>query len=155
MGSIQGNFRYSFYLLFEGYIEAQSSFVQDFDLLLERFARNIGDAGVVVRPFLGNLEATRTHILNKDWTREENMEFRNTPGLLVLDKDFDIFNPREHRWMYLNFGGKVYDSPVPIREYEDILDELADVVSDPESDFLEEALPIIRKFKIGWCSRNF
>ncbi|MHA1280644.1 MAG: hypothetical protein ACTSQ8_26095 [Candidatus Helarchaeota archaeon] len=155
IGSLQGNFRYSFYLLFEDYIEAQSLFVKDFDLLLERFARNIGDTGVVVRPFLGDLEATRIHILSKDWTREEKFEFRNTPGLLVLDKDFDEFDPREHRWLYLNFSGKVYDSPVPIHEYEDILAELADNVSNPESDFFEEALPIIRKLKLAGVAEIF
>lgn len=62
IGSVQGNSRYSFYLLYEDYIEAQSEFAQDFDLLLERFARNIGHSGVVVRPFLGDVEATKSHI---------------------------------------------------------------------------------------------
>ena len=74
---------------------------------------------------------------------------------MVLDKDFDEFNPREHRWLYLNFGGKVYDSPVPINEYEDILAELAEIISNPESDFFEEALPVIRQLKLASVAEIF
>ena len=154
-GSIKGNFRYSFYLLYEDYIEVQKPFSRDFDLLLERFARNMGDYGVVVRPFLGDIETARSHILEKPWTEHEKKELRKTPGLLVIDRDFDEFNPREHRWLYLNFGGRIYDTPVPIDEYEDILSDLAEIVSNPDSDFFKDALPVIRKLKMSGLAEIF
>jgi len=154
-GSIQGKFRYSFFLLFEDYIQAQSSFAREFDLRLERFARNLRDDGVVVRPFLGDIERTRSDILSKNWTEKEKNQFRNTPGLLVIDTDFDEFNPREHRWLYLNFGGQIFDSPVEIDEYKDILESLAEIVANPEGDFFKEALPIVRKLKLASVAEIF
>lgn len=154
-GSVQGNFRYSFYLLFEDYIQVQSSFVKEIDLLLERFARNLGDTGVVVRPFTGDIETAKGDILSKKWTHDEKEELKNTPGLLVIDKDFDEFNPREHPWLYINFGGKVFDSPVTIDEYSGILATLVDIVSNPESDFFDEALPVVRKLKLSRAAEIF
>lgn len=154
-GSVQGKFRYSFFLLYEDYIEAQSSFVREIDLLLERFARNMGDDGVVIRPFLGDIEKTRSHVLSKEWTEKEKSRLRDTPGLLVIDKDFDEFNPREHQWLYLNFGGQMYDSSVSIDEYEDVLSALVDIVANPESDFFKEALPIVRQLKLASVAEVF
>jgi hypothetical protein len=154
-GSVQGKFRYSFFLLYEDYIEAQSSFVREIDLLLERFARNLGDDGVVIRPFLGDIEKTKGDILSKKWTDKENREFRNTPGLLVIDKDFDEFNPREHQWLYLNFGGQMYDSSVSIKDYEDVLSALVEIVVNPERDFFKEALPIIRQLQLESVAEVF
>ena len=147
-GSVQGSFRYSFFVLYEDYIQAQSSFSRDFDLLLERFARNIRDEGVVVRPFLGDIEKAKGDVLSKHWTPKQLRELQKTPGLLVIDKDFDEFDPQEHQWLYLNFGGRVYDSPVRIDEYQDILASLAEIVANPESDFFKDAVPIIRQLKL-------
>ncbi len=154
-GSVQGKFRYSFYLLYEDYIEAQSSFVREIDLLLERFARNLGDDGVVIRPFWGDIEQTRSDVLSKRWTDRERNQFRNTPGLLVIDKDFDEFTPREHRWLYLNFGGRIYDSSVSIKDYEDVLSSLVEIVANPESDFFKEALPVIRQLQLESVAEIF
>lgn len=154
-GSVQGGFRYSFFVLYEDYVQVQSSFSKDLDLLLERFARNIGDEGVVVRPFLGDIERTKGDVLSKNWTRNELNELQKTPGLLVIDKNFDEFDPREHQWLYLNFGGKVYDSPVRLDDYQDILASLAEIVSDPDSDFFKDALPIIRQLKLASFAEIF
>lgn len=154
-GSLQGKFRYSFYLLFEDYIQTQSSFAREFDLLLERFARDMREEGVVVRPFLGDIESTRQHVLDKEWTKQELRQLGQTPGLLIIDKDFDEFNPREHRWLYLNFGGKVFDSRVSIEDYEDVLARLAELVANPQSDFFQEALPIVRRLKLASVAEIF
>ncbi|MCO6451392.1 MAG: hypothetical protein J5I90_11455 [Caldilineales bacterium] len=147
-GSVQGSFRYSFFVLYEDYIQAQSSFSSDFDLMLERFARNMRDEGVVVRPFLGDVEKAKSDVLTKNWSPKHLKELEKTPGLLVINKDFDEFDPQEHQWLYLNFGGRVYDSPVRVDEYQDILASLAEIVSDPESDFFRDAVPVVRQLKI-------
>lgn len=147
-GSVQGNFRYSFFVLYEDYIQTQSSFSRDFDLLLERFARNMRDEGVVVRPFLGDVERARGDVLSKHWTPRQLKEFEKTPGLLVIDKDFDEFDPQKHQWLYLNFGGRVYDSPIRIDEYQDILASLAEIIADAEGDFFKDTMPVIRQLKL-------
>ena len=154
-GSIQGRFRYSFFLLYEDYIQAQSSFAKEFDLQLERFARNMKDDGVVVRPFLGDIETAKSDLLSKEWTSQEKRQFMNTPGLFVIDKDFDDFNPREDQWLYFNFGSQIYDSSISLDEYEDILSTFAEIISNPERDFFEEALPIVRKLKLAAVAEIF
>lgn len=154
-GSIQGRFRYSFFLLYEDYIQAQSSFAREFDLQLERFARNMEDDGVVVRPFLGDIETAKSDLLSKEWTTQEKRQFMNTPGLFVIDKDFDDFNPREDQWLYLNFDRQIYDSSVSLDEYEDILGIFAEIISNPERDFFKEALPIVRKLKLAKVAEIF
>ncbi len=148
VGSVLGSCRYAFYLLFEDYIEAQSELARKFDPLLERFARNIGHSGVVVRPFTGDIETTRNQVLLKEWTHKEREEFRKTPGLLIIEKDFDNFNPQGDRWLYLNFGEQIYNSPVALSEYDDILSDLAEIISGSDGDFFEEELPVVRRLKL-------
>jgi len=154
-GSVQGKFRYSFFVLYEDYIQVQSSFVRELDLLLERFARNLQDDGVVIRPFLGDVESTRSDVLSKAWTEKEKKELNNTPGLLVIDKDFDEFNPREHQWFYLNLGGKIFESSVSIDKYEDVLATLIEIIANPDNDFFKEALPVVRQLKLASVAEIF
>lgn len=79
----------------------------------------------------------------------------NTPGLFVIDKDFDDFNPREDQWLYFNFGRQIYDSSISLDEYEDTLGTFAEIISNPERDFFEEALPIVRKLKLAEAAEIF
>ena len=76
-------------MLIEDYIEAQSQFVRDLDQELERFARKLGDSAAVVKPFTGDIDAVRSQVLDKNWTESELLEVRNTPGLLMINQDFD------------------------------------------------------------------
>lgn len=146
-GSVQGKFRYSFYLLWEDLFQTRLSFVQDFDLLLQRFARDLREDGVVVQPFPNDIDTTRQHVLGKRWTEEESKQLMETPGLLVIDKDFDEFNPRQHKWVYLAFGREVVDSRASIKDYEDVLAALVKLAANPQSDFFEDALRIARRLK--------
>lgn len=109
IGTSCGEYRYAFYLLFEDYIEAQSSFMQDFDKEIERFARNLKNDGAVIRPFLGDIEATRQQILDKTWRNGEERCFYHTPGLLVLSVPFSEFDPDKHSWAYFCFDVKDFD----------------------------------------------
>lgn len=152
IGTVLGTARYSFYVLYEDYIDAQSGFVRNLEPSLERFARKIKHDGAVVKPFMGDIETTRTQILNKPWTERELSQIHKTPGFLVIDKDFADFDPRKHRWLYLNFGNRLEDrsasNQVAPGEYEDVLNRLADIVLDPNRDLFKEALPIMRKLKL-------
>ena len=56
LGTTRGRMRCLFFLLYEDYIETQTQFARELDLELERFARNLGDRGAVVRPFLGDID---------------------------------------------------------------------------------------------------
>jgi hypothetical protein len=113
MGSVMGPFKCLFFMLIEDYIEAQSQFVRDLDQELERFARKLGNSAAVVKPFTGDIDAVRSQVLDKNWTENELREVTNTPGLLMINQDFDVFNPRLHPWMIINFGRRKTD----LKEY--------------------------------------
>src|ERR1700731_3453571 len=108
LGITRGTFRCLFFLLVEDYIEVQSAFMRELDPALERFARNMKTSGVLVRSFSGDIESTKLHVLEKPWTDAQRGEILNTPGLLMIDVDFDNFDPREHRWLHLSFGSRMH-----------------------------------------------
>jgi hypothetical protein len=138
IGSVKGPFKCLFFLLVEDYIEAQSQFARDLDQELERFARKLGDSAAVVKPFMGDIDAVRSQVQDKNWTEGELLEVRNTPGLLMINQDFDVFNPREHPWMIINFGRRKTDYLVAL-PFKGILDGIANAVLDPNEDFFVAA----------------
>jgi hypothetical protein len=101
-GTIVEPYRCVFFLLLEDYIEEQMLMAHNLDSYLERFARNLGDAGVLIRPFVGDVEATQQEVLMKNWTEEEREALSRTPGLLMISRDFGEFDPRSHPWFHLH-----------------------------------------------------
>lgn len=94
LGGIVGKRRYLFFALFQDYNDLARGFVQEFNVYLERLARDMGPDGAVVRPFLGDIERTRDDVQSKEWTWEEWGEVERAPSLLVISKDFADFSPR-------------------------------------------------------------
>jgi len=52
-----------FYLLLRDYIDEEKMVENQLDTYLERFGRNLGYSGTVVRPFTGDIESTRRNVL--------------------------------------------------------------------------------------------
>ena len=138
LGRSLGPYRCLFFLLVEDYVEVQSQFVRELDLELERFARNLGDSAPVVKPFMGDIDATRSHVLEKPWTDNEKHEIRKTPGLLMINVDFDIFDPNRHPWIHLHFQERMQGArdTIGIRG---LLGELALAVRNSDKDIFQEA----------------
>lgn len=103
LGTTRGRTNCLFFLLFEDYIDAQRGLPDEVKAELERFARNLGDFGALVAPFPGDAPSTHMSALDKPWTEEEQRELRQTPAMLMIDKDFDDFDPRIHSWMLFHF----------------------------------------------------
>lgn len=139
IGTIKAPYRCLFFLLIEDYIEAQTQFARELDLHLERFARKLGDSAALVRPFTGDIEKVRQHVLEKPWSAEELDEIQNTPALLMIDQDFKDFDPRNHPWLVINFGRRVTGLYGGLPQFEHILDELVEVVLNANEDFFTAA----------------
>ena len=134
LGTTRGDFGCLFFLLLEDYVQVQTQFFQELDLYLERFARQLGDASAVVRPFVGDIEHAHESVLQKPWSQEQLAGF-GTPSLLMIDKDFDEFDPREHAWVILNFGpGKATTERElgSVEEVGQLLTEIASAVTSRE-----------------------
>ncbi len=139
IGTIRKPYRCLFFLLLEDYIEAQTHFARELDLNLERFARNLGDSAALVRPFIGDIDKVRQQVLDKHWSEQELDEVQNTPALLMINQDFNDFDPRDHPWLIINFGRRVTGSFGGQHQFEHLLDELVEVVLEANEDFFTAA----------------
>jgi hypothetical protein len=100
VGIQRGGVKYLVFLLTQDYIEENRKIAEAIGPSLERFARDLGDSGAVVRPFQGNADATLGDALNgKMWDEQDTEYMRNNlPALLITSVDFDDFDPRSSQY---------------------------------------------------------
>ena len=157
LGMTKGRHRCLFFLLLEDYIDAQTEFMRVLDPSLERFARNLRDAGALVRPFQGDIEQTRQEVLDKSWSAEELVEIRKTPSLLMMNEDFDTFEPKLHPWIQLNFGQKL-DSDMPtlaVLRFGEMLGQLAEAVQGSDEDIFQTAHGLVHEVRHSDAAKVF
>lgn len=130
LGTKRGKARCLFFLLHEDYIEAQAGLSEKLRQEIERFARNMRDFGAVIAPFAGDAEKIREHILDKPWPKSGYELIRPTPALLMIDQDFDDFDPRAHQWIILHLDGESGDAS----QFRSLLQKLVQALPDKESD---------------------
>jgi hypothetical protein len=97
------DYDYLFFLLTEDYITSQIGMNNVISNALDEFARDLGEHGLVVTPSKGDGKATKSQLLVKNWTDEELLQIRRSPGILMIQKDLDIFDPRSDHWYYISF----------------------------------------------------
>ena len=110
VGTSRGHYQYLFFLLLQDYIQEENELSRQMKASLERFARDVGNAAALVRPFRGDIEATRRDVLTKSWPPTAEQEIQTTPSLLMINRDFDAFDPREHPWLQIR---------IPLQGHED------------------------------------
>lgn len=142
-----------FFLLFEDYVDAQRGLSQAVKDELERFARNLGDAGAVVLPFPGDAPATHRNVLDKDWSEAEKGELRQTPAVLMIDQDFDAFNPRQHSWVLFHFDRG--EDTAYASKLRSLLKQLSDAVVQADADAFAIVRQAMRSEAIDRASRSF
>lgn len=113
------------FLLTEDYIENQKALQESLNPLLQEFARDLGSRGALVRPFPASARDTQSDILAKKWTKLEKKQVERTPGLIILDRDFADFCPRQHPWVHISLKDSINQfGQVEIFEVKKILDAL-------------------------------
>jgi len=152
VGTTKGKTRCLFFLLFEDYVEAQRGLSQAVKDELERFARNLGDAGAVVMPFPGDAPATHRNVLDRDWSEAERREIRRTPAILMIDQDFDDFDPRRHPWVLFHFDR--CDDAAYASKLRSLLKQLSDAVASAEIDAFSLVGGAIRSDAIAKASSS-
>lgn len=128
--------KYFFYLLYEDYVQTQMDYVKELEKHIERFGRNLQDNGGVIKPFIGDIEQTKNDILSKDWNKKELSIFTKTPGMLMIDIDFDNFNPRKDQWIYFNFEQQSTDEG--ILKVEELLKGICNIINNGKGDVFKE-----------------
>jgi hypothetical protein len=157
LGTTLGRMRCLFFLLYEDYIEAQTQFARELDYVLERFARELGHSGAVVRPFIGDIEKTRSHVLDKPWGDREREELSQTPSLLMINVDFDVFNPQEHPWFLFHFGRQMVRriGGDELYRFHEIFQQLAEAVNNADVDPFEVARATYYEIRISDAVKIF
>ncbi len=139
VGTTRNGVKCLFFLLLEDYIEEQTQFARELNLELERFARNLGKFGAVVRPFSGDIEHAKENILDKNWTQEQLEEVRKTPALLMIGTDFDDFDPQENQWVLFNLGSRIYEGVPGAYRFREPLASITSAVANEGVDPFEVA----------------
>lgn len=139
VGTTKNEVRCLFFLLLEDYIEEQTQFARELSLELERFARNLGDSGAVVRPFSGDIEQARENVLDKNWTPEQLEEVVKTPALLMIGTDFDDFDPQEDPWVLFNLGNRIVEGVPAAYQFREPLASITTAVANEGVDPFEVA----------------
>ena len=127
-------------MFYEDYVQTQMSFMKDLSLLLQRFARDLGDEASLTIPFMEDIEEIKDNVLNKKWTLEQRKMIEKTPGLLMTDVEFSKFQPQKNDWVYFSFNPQN-----TIEEIEILLKELASLVKNGQANILKEAQQMKQK----------
>jgi hypothetical protein len=126
VGVQRGGVDYLFFLLTEDYIQEYRKIADGLMPLLEGFARDLGDAGALVRPFPGGGKDTLGDALRKHWREDRIKPTKSTlPALLVTDVDFDDFDPESNNHLYISLRDAMDNSgDIKVFELKELLDEL-------------------------------
>ena len=93
-----GSYRIAYFLVANDYYENEVR--AELDKQAEAFAQDMRGEGVFVQPFPSHRQQTADEVLAKPWppSVKQELEAAPEPLILVLESDFDSFDPREQRW---------------------------------------------------------
>lgn len=154
LGTTRGGTRCLFFLLFEDYIDAQRGLSDDVKAELERFARNLAGAGALVAPFPGDAPTTQRNVLDKPWSEAELRELRQTPAMLMIDTDFDDFDPRRHSWVLFHFDRSTYDNAYAAK-LRSLLEKIVAATSDLDANPFSVVEDAMRSDAVARASKAF
>lgn len=147
----KGHLDYLFFYLTEDYVEAQIRLREQLTPLLTEFGRNLLDKGAVVKAFDRDINAVGEEVSKKfdqNYTREEIVSFKDKsrqPGLLIVNCDFETFNPTENDWLYISFRDFIDDNgAVKVFPLKELLDTLT-VICLSDQNLFEEAKDYLKK----------
>lgn len=133
-GALVGKYRFLLFAIYQDYLEQEKGFGHECSWVLERLARNLGGHAAVVQPFPGDVDRTRGDVLFKEWTPAQQRLLSQTPALLVINTDFDKFNPQRDSWALLHLRG---DSAVArtsrVDQLQEVLGEIVRIASTDDA----------------------
>jgi hypothetical protein len=143
----KGHLDYLFFYLTEDYVEAQTKLREQLTPLLTEFGRNLLDKGAIVKAFDKDISSVGKEVAEKfdqDYTREKIVKYRQ-PGLLIVNCDFETFNPKKNDWLYISFRDFIEDNgAVKVFSLKELLDTLTTICLSDQNLF-EEALDYMQK----------
>lgn len=93
----------------------QTTSGQTFERMLGTLGRDLQKTGAVVIAFPGDEDVVSSRILSKDWIPKEKEKISKRPGLLIIDENFDEFDPQVSNWFHINLA-EIYNSSGTLNE---------------------------------------
>lgn len=147
-GTTKGEKEYLFFLLYQDYIEAESGLPREINSEIERFARVIGQKSALVRPFSGDADSTMKSVLEKNWSKQDKESIYITPAILMINVDFDSFDPAFNQWLHFPMRKTRNDviDKADISRITGLLSQLANIINqiDGEGDAFEQMVAILK-----------
>jgi hypothetical protein len=157
VGAAQGPYRCQFFLLYKDYLDPETEFAREFERELERFARALGQDGAVLKPFNGDIETTKSHVLAKRWSKEHEEALLKTPSLLMIDTGFDAFDPQSNRWVLFSLGSGGWHHTIAsdASQLRSLFEKIAAAVQDDKIDPFDVAREAINSATLKGTSEIF
>ena len=138
-----GKFKYKFFLNNRDIYENQRDFVKELNLLIYRFSEDLSNKGLVVKTYDSNIKKVRKEILDKPWKPYRLKTIKKTPGILMIDTDFNTFNPNKDNWIYFYFirdqrYKENMGNSFTIEEAEKLFDKLSEVIANDNGNVFEK-----------------
>lgn len=78
---------------------------RSFEEMLGMLARDLRTTGGVVIAFDGSDDQIAADVLRKPWTQDKKRLISRRLGLLIIDKNFDDFDPRTDNYFHIDLSG--------------------------------------------------
>jgi hypothetical protein len=133
LGVKQGSVNYLFFLLTEDYIEENKIIQSSLDPLFKKFGKELGAAGAIVRPRMGNASENLSRVINNQTSDEYkwNAIHGHTPALLIIDTDLERFRPEMSEHIIISLRDSMDEfGNVKVFEVDEMLNMLASAAQD-------------------------
>ena len=129
VGVEKGKFKYKFFLNNRDSYENERDFVKELNILISRFSEDLSNKGLVVKTYDTSIKKVRKE------------------GILMIDTDFDTFNPNKNNWIYFYFiRDQRFKSnkgnSFTIEEAEQLFDRLSEIIVKDNGNVFEK----VKKF---------
>ena len=144
----KGKFKYKFFLNNRDSYENERDFVKELNILIFRFSEDLSNKGLVVKTYDSSIKKVRKEILDKPWKPYRLETIKKTPGILMIDTDFNTFNPNKDNWIYFYFirdqrFKRNRGNSFTIEEAEELFDKLSEIIAKDSGNVFEKVKKIL------------
>lgn len=98
--------KYEYVFIVAGWNDYVTPITDELNKQLEPFGEDLGTKGLVVQPYKSATRNTLEEITGKNWDKDimNRFEKESHPFMLIIDTDFEYFNPTSHSWGIIWFS---------------------------------------------------
>jgi len=105
-----GDFNYLFFVI--AWNDYMTPMREELNKQLMAFGADLSIKGKVISSYDQASHRVYQEVLKKNWNKDfrSSIEEEHEPFMLIIDVDFEEFDPQQHRWTVIRFSGYPVDS---------------------------------------------